>query len=292
MIISMTGYGRGEARSQDMALALEIKTVNHRHVETVIKLPGGLWELENEIKEKILQVVRRGRVEVYLHMLTPVAGSNEPVVDIVLAGKYLQALRQANKVLKLKGEPDLAQLSKWPNVIRVEERPVKTAALRPLVERALKQALQRLLTMRRTEGKKLAADIRSRLAKVKKITVAIKKRVQTTARQQELQLKKKLSALVADDPGEVKRMAQDICVKYLRSDITEELVRLASHLHQMQLFMASEEAVGRRLDFLIQEMNREINTIGSKAGDAQLAHQVVMVKEELEKIREQVQNFE
>ncbi len=292
MIISMTGYGRGEARFRDMALALEIKTVNHRHIETVIKLPGGLWELENEIKEKIHQVIRRGRVEVFLHMLTPVAGTNEPVVDIVLAGKYLQALRQANKVLKLKGEPDLAQLSKWPNVIRVEERPVKTAALRPMLDRALKQALQRLLTMRRVEGKKLAADIRGRLLAIKKITGAIKKRVKVTVRQQEVTLQKKLSELLGDNPREVKRMTQDICVKYLRSDITEELVRLESHLEQMQTFMASEEAVGRRLDFLIQEMNREINTIGSKAADAQLAHQVVMVKEELEKIREQVQNFE
>lgn len=292
MIISMTGYGRGENRQKNMAVALEVKSINHRHLEAVVKLPGGLWELENTIKEKISQVIRRGRVEVYLHMLTPVAGTHEPVVDTALASKYLQALRQAGQTLKLKGEPDLVQITKLPNVVRVEERPIKTSTIRPMVEAALKQALQRLLAMRRAEGKKLAADIKKRLANLKQLTGQIKKRYAGHIKEEEKRLQKKLSQLLKVDGGEVKRLAQEACLKHIRSDITEELVRLNAHFYQFGKFMSSQEPVGRRLDFLLQEMNREINTVGAKASDTQMAHQVVMVKEELEKIREQVQNFE
>lgn len=292
MIISMTGYGRGEARDKSAAVALEIKSVNHRHFESIVKLPGGLWELESGIKEKMREVIRRGRVEVYLHLLTPVAGTHEPVVDVNLAAKYLTALRKAGQRLKLKGDPDLTQIARLPNVVRVEERPVKTAAITPLVDKALKQALQRLMVMRRAEGKKLAADIRKRVASIRKLTSMIKKRYQVNLKATEVQLGKKISKLLKSDGNDTRRLAQEACMKHIRSDVTEELVRLGSHIEQFITFMNAKDPVGRRLDFLIQEMNREINTVGSKASDAGIAHHVVTVKEELEKIREQVQNFE
>jgi uncharacterized protein (TIGR00255 family) len=160
------------------------------------------------------------------------------------------------------------------------------------VERALQQALKRLGTMRRTEGKRLGIDIRNRLNAVRKHLQKIQLRLKQSTLQQEKRLRKKIALWLSTDNNEGKRITQDAVLKHIRSDVTEEIVRLNSHLSQFLVFMRQKEPIGRRLDFLIQEMNREINTIGAKAGDATVAQYVVTVKEEIEKIREQVQNLE
>ncbi|MCK5242868.1 YicC family protein [bacterium] len=292
MITSMTGYGRGEARNGRLAVALEVKTVNHRHLEVMVKLPGGLWELEPLIKKKAREMVRRGRAEVYLHLLSPVAGTREPVVDVDLAAKYLRALSKAGSCLGITGNVDLSMIARLPEVVRVEDRPIQTTMVSSLVERALQQALKRVSTMRRTEGKRLAVDIKQRLNSIRRLLPKIQQRLRSSMRQQEKRLRKKIALWLSTDNVEAKRITQDAMLKHIRSDVTEEIVRLNSHLSQFLVFMRQCEPVGRRLDFLIQEMNREINTIGAKAADAVIAQFVVTVKEEIEKIREQVQNLE
>ncbi len=292
MLISMTGYGRGEAREGQWVLALEVKTVNHRNFELMAKLPAGLWELEPRIREGLRGVIRRGRAEVYLHWLTPLSGIREPIVDLDLAKGYLQALRAAGRKLGVKGEPDLPMVAGLPEVVRIEERPLRMVLIGPLVMRALNQALQGLVIMRRGEGRRLTADMQQRLSNIRCLTNAVRKVFFSRKKKQTVILRKRLEGLFKAGEPEGKQIARDACAQYLRSDITEEVVRLAAHLSQFGKLMRTREPVGRRMDFLIQEMNREINTVGAKAGDAGIAHQVVDIKEELERIREQVQNIE
>lgn len=292
MLISMTGYGRGEARNGCLAVALEIKTVNHRHFEALVKLPGGLWELESLIKKKTREVIQRGRAEVYVHLLSPVEGTREPVVDTDLAAKYVKALSVTGNRLGLKGNMDLSMIARLPEVVRVEERPIQTTMVGPLIEKAMQQALKRLGAMRQSEGRCLAVDIRQRLNTIRQTIQKIRQRFQHSIEQQEKRLRKKIALWLNTDNLEAKRIAQDAVFKHIRSDVTEEIVRLSSHLSQFAVFMRDRGPVGRRMDFLIQEMNREINTIGAKAADAMAAQYVVIAKEEIEKIREQVQNLE
>jgi uncharacterized protein (TIGR00255 family) len=292
MLISMTGYGRGEARNRQMAVAMEVKTINHRHLETVIKLPGGLWELEAGIKEKLQAFLVRGRVEVYLHLLSAVPGVREPVVDTELAAKYLEALEKTGRRLGIRSQPELNSIIRLPEVVRVEERPIRLNLISGLVGQALDQALRRLVVMRRAEGKKIGLDIRLRLKKVRQLTLGIKQNYTLNQRGHEARLRQKIGEWLNTNTPDGRRFVQDAILKYVRADITEEIVRLGSHIHQFEGFIKSAEAVGRRLDFLLQEMNREINTIGSKTADAGIAQEVVSLKEEVEKIREQVQNIE
>lgn len=291
MVLSMTGYGRGEAKDRRLAVAVEVKSVNHRHFEAVINLPRGLWELESRVKEILRSALQRGHVEFYLHVFNPVPGTRQPVVDIELAGHYLQALRAAGAQLGLSGSPDLAFVASLPEVVRLEERPVKADHLGRVVEQALVRALARLRRMRRAEGRRLSADIRRRLQTVEQLTGRIR-RLSGDKRQDRRARLLQASPQLQAETTESKRLLQEAMQVISRSDVTEELVRLGSHVAQFREFLQSPESVGRRLDFLIQEMHREINTIGSKSADSAIAHHVVTVKEELEKIREQVQNLE
>lgn len=292
MIASMTGYGRGEARGRSVAVAVEVRTVNHRHLETSIRLPVGLWELEPFIKQELQHAIRRGRVEVFLHVLSPLAGDREPVVDEALAGKYLKALQTAGRRLKLASKLDLSLLMRLPDVVRVEERPVETSSIRPLVGQALTRALRRLSQMRRAEGRRLTLDIRRRLASMHKRLTPVEQAARESWQRQEQQVRKKVADWLDAKEADNRRLVQELISKQLRSDVTEEIVRLRSHFEQFNQLLAANEPVGRQLDFLLQEIGRELNTLGAKSVEAKLAHQVVGLKEEMEKIREQVQNLE
>lgn len=292
MIASMTGYGRGEGRSRGVAVAVEVRTVNHRHLEASIRLPVGLWELEPFIKQEVQQVIRRGRVEVFLHVLSPLAGDREPVVDEALAGKYLKALQSTGRRLKLASHLDLSLLMRLPDVVRVEERPVETTSIRPLVNQALTRALRRLSQMRLAEGRRLVQDIRRRLATMQRRLTPVEQAAQESWQRQEQELRRKVADWLDAKEADNRRLVQELISKQLRSDVTEEIVRLRSHFEQFNQLLSAGEPVGRQLDFLLQEIGRELNTLGAKSVEAKLAHQVVGLKEEMEKIREQVQNLE
>ncbi|MBN1596246.1 YicC family protein [candidate division FCPU426 bacterium] len=292
MLISMTGYGRGEARSGSLAVAVEVKTVNHRYFEAAIKLPGGLWEMEPALQQSLKAAVRRGRAEVYVQVQSPAAATRVPVVNADLAKRYWQELSAAGRRLGLPGRMDMALIARLPEVVRVEERPLQVKVVGPVVERALQQALKRLGGMRIQEGRRLAKDIRERLARVRALLKHVRQCQQRSLARQEKRLRQKLAQWLQADAAEARRLAQEAVFKHLRADVTEEMVRMDSHLAQCSVFIGRSEAAGRRLDFLLQEMNREVNTIGAKSVDAVQSQKVVMMKEELEKIREQVQNIE
>jgi uncharacterized protein (TIGR00255 family) len=273
----MTGYGRGEAKSPAASVVVEMKSVNHRHFEALMNLPASFWVMEARLREQLRSQVQRGHVDVWMQVSAPALEHKVPVVDLDLARNYLRAARHLGKSLGLPGQPDLHWVASLPEVVRLEARPVPLARLEPLVRKALAKALQQLQVMRRFEGRRLLKDIRQRLQAVVHLRREISARVQANAQ------------AVKSEAGADNKSANGFSA---RTDVTEELVRLQSHAGQFAEFLRSPRPVGRALDFLIQEMNREVNTIGSKSMDAFIAHRVVAAKEEMEKIREQVQNLE
>jgi uncharacterized protein (TIGR00255 family) len=287
MALSMTGYGRGEAKNASAAVVLELKSVNHRYFEAVMNLSAPLWSLEHKIKERLRSVLQRGHVEVWLQISAASLERKVPVVDTALAKQYAAAFRHLSKSLGLADTADVRWVAAFPEVVRLESRPLPVDRIEPLVNLALAKAVRRLLAMRSAEGKRLVADIRQRLRGIRRVRQEIEVRVLANIRQQKNE-RQKANTAGARPEAELKNGN----TAPLRCDVTEELVRLNSHVVQFAKFLTSRRPVGRALDFLIQEMNREINTIGSKSMDAVIAHRVVTVKEELEKIREQVQNIE
>jgi len=222
-----------------------------------------------------------------VNWLNHAPGLRLPVVDIPLARQYAASLRAAGARLRLPGAPDLRWIANLPGVVRLEDRPARAEALQGLVDTALTRALGKLRAMRQAEGRRLSADMRQRMLTVRRTVLEIQK----SARRRNRQLARRALRSAAD-PAAGRRGQPEGAANSARGDITEEVVRLLSHLAQMRLFLRMRQPVGRRLDFLLQEMNREANTIGAKAGEAAIVHRVVAVKEELEKIREQTQNLE
>jgi uncharacterized protein (TIGR00255 family) len=277
MALSMTGYGRGEAKSPAASVVVEIKSVNHRHFEAMLNLPASFWALESKLREQLRTQIQRGHVDVWLSFSAQALEHKVPVVDAALARQYLQAIKRLGKTLGLPSQADLRYVASLPEVVRVETRPAPLTRLEPLVRKALSKALQHLQAMRRTEGQRLVKDIRQRLQALMRLRREIALRVTANAQAHK------------SEAGAESKSGNGFSA---RTDVTEELVRLNSHAVQFGEFLRSRRPVGRALDFLIQEMNREVNTIGSKSLDAYIAHRVVAAKEEMEKIREQVQNLE
>jgi len=291
-MVSMTGYGRGEVKQEHINIVLEIKSVNHKYLDIMTRVPPNFWRLEPLFKEKIKEVIHRGRVEVYINLNLDSNKEYKPIVDADLALAYLQKIRSMAGKLDIKLDVDFSALTKLPEVIRLQEKKVEVSSFLPLIEQALVKALKRLLIMREAEGKKLAADIRERLNNLQKMVSQISEDFIKHRSRQENTLKKRLQIWLKSVKLEEQQDIKESIFQYFRSDITEEVVRMRSHIDQFSKFIKLKGAVGKRLDFLVQEMNREINTMGAKIECAKLKHKVVLFKEELEKIREQIQNLE
>ncbi|MFO7173743.1 MAG: YicC/YloC family endoribonuclease [Bacillota bacterium] len=299
MIRSMTGYGRGEASGPDGRLVAEIRAVNHRFAEVVVRLPRSLTALEDRVRRMVQQQVARGRVEV---TVTWEEGGERPrrvKVDKDLALAYYNALREIASVTGSKIEITSDSLARWPDVLTVEEAEVDPESQWPVLAEALAGALAGLVAMREREGEALAADLRARLDRVAELVAAIGDRAPLVVQEYRERLSRRLDELLGPGVVDPARLAQEVAIFADRCDITEELKRLQSHLSQFRAELDGESPpdggprpVGRKLDFLVQEMGREINTVGAKAQDLAIAAAVVEVKTELEKIREQVQNIE
>lgn len=290
-MLSMTGFGRGEARDGRQTVSVEIKSLNHRHLEMIFRLPDGLWEWEVPLRRWVRNYLSRGRTEIWVQVRGENPGAPKPVLDLALAKQFLETLNISGKRLGLSGRPELEWLLRMPQVMRVEPGPVSARHTGKLLEQALKQALERLVAMRRQEGRKLVRDLQARL----RTTERLARDIRQAAAREEIRRRRDLARrLRRQGLSSLARVAvwPEAVTAWLRADITEELVRLAAHISQCRSLLSGREAAGRKLDFLLQEMNREINTVGSKCASALIAHRVVAVKEELEKIREQVQNLE
>ena len=290
---SMTGYGRGSASEAGQRITVECASVNRKGLEVAVGLPKPLGTLEPRIREAVQKSVRRGRVNVTVVLEASGSGAEQGVIDKAAAHRVLRELRTLRDELALPGKISLELLLRSPGVLRSPEEEVPSAEkLWPVVHAALAQALRRLCTMRIKEGAHLVADLLKRIRMLENAAKAIRTRVPAVLRQRRDHLRSRLEELGvpvgAGDPS----LARELALMAEHSDITEELTRLESHFAQCREALAGGEPAGRTLDYLAQEMFREFNTLGNKAGDAAISRRVVQSKAELDRIREQVANLE
>jgi uncharacterized protein (TIGR00255 family) len=291
---SMTGYGRGECAQDGFKVTVELGSVNRRQSEISVNLPRELELLETQIRDVINRNVSRGRVTVRVSIHTSNGRlSAQAHINLNLAKAYTTELRKLAKQLKLSGDLTLDQVLRAPGVFQTDEELVDAEEIWPAVEKALNQALAAMLKMREREGGHLTKDLAARTTAMRRAVEKIRLRAPLASENHRQQLLGRVKAAGLENiPPDDERLLKEVVLFADRSDITEELTRLQSHFQQFEDCRQTREPVGRTLDFLAQEMNREINTIGSKANDAVIAREVVTLKAELEKFREQAQNVE
>jgi uncharacterized protein (TIGR00255 family) len=291
---SMTGYGRGECAQDGFKITVELSSVNRKQAEVSVTLPRELELLEPQLRDVIHRHVARGRVNarVSLHAAEGKLSVRKHI-NAALAKDYTAEFARLAKLLKLSGEVTLDQVLRAPGVFQTDEELAGTEDLWPAVEKALNHALAALVKMREREGAHLVKDLAARTSLMRSAVDKIQKQAPTTAANYRQNLLERItSAGIENIAPDDERLLKEIVLFADRSDISEELTRLQSHFQQFEDCRKSKEPVGRTLDFLAQEMNREINTIGSKANDAVISREVVTLKAELEKFREQAMNVE
>jgi uncharacterized protein (TIGR00255 family) len=292
MLKSMTGFGAGRARVGDEEFSVELRSLNHKFCEVKARLPRELNTLEPVVVKQVKDRLARGAVEIFVKRQTATASGTVPVIDVALAKEYARAFRELAQALGASAEITWAQVATQPGVMKLEEKGIDVESATQAVHAALEQALKALEQMRQVEGEAIHADLDARL----KLIEGWSREVSTLAPKAVEEYRQRLADRVAElargvavDP---QRLAQEVAMFAERTDIAEESTRLASHLEQFRTLMASSEPAGRRMDFLVQEMHREVNTTGSKSQHAEISARVVSMKAEVERIREQVQNVE
>ena len=299
MLKSMTGFGRGQYEDENFSITVEMKTVNHRYNEVAIRLPRFLNPLEDKIRKTILKTVNRGRIDVFINADYTSSENCTLKVDKNLAAAYHKALQEVGSAigleeLTLNSAQEVMYLSRCQDVINVKEGFFDVETVWPKVEQAVNEALKNLVAMRETEGGNIYGDFIYRADLIAEKLTQIEARSPMVVEEYQAKLTERLNNLLADHniTVEPERLLQEVAIFADRASITEEIVRLKSHIKQFKNIINSDQPVGRKLDFLIQEFNREANTIASKANDYTLAQIVVEIKAEIEKIREQIQNIE
>lgn len=292
MVNSMTGFGRGEAEGDGFYFSVEIKAVNHRFLEISVKQPRSFLMFEELIRKKVQERLQRGRIEIYINIKEIEERQRIVKVDKELSLAYDNSLRELAKELKIGYITDVFQLISLPEVLSLEEEEIEEELLFPVLEKALDKALNELVFMREREGERLKKDLEEKIQNLKRLTGEIRARAPQISVEYRERLQERLADLLSDTTLDESRLAMEVALLADKASVDEELVRLESHLEEFGVILASTEPIGRRLDFLVQEMNREINTIGSKANDLTITRQVLESKSELEKIREQIQNIE
>ena len=292
MLKSMTGYGRGEGETSLGRVLVESRSVNHRYSDINIRLPKRLAPFENRIKEMIRSQVSRGRIDVSIKLNAQEGEKVQLQVDSSLAEQYFQALLTLKDKFQLKGEITLDLLAEAKDLITAKEESGDVEPYCKEIAPILKQSLQEMDEMKCFEGVALAKDIEKRLKQITQELEEIKSQSPSCVKAYQNRLRERLQSLLGGIELDPNRLQQEIAVLAERTDITEEIVRAQSHLNQFALFLKSKEPVGRKMDFLVQEIHREVNTVSAKANDAEISRKVVEIKSELEKIREQVQNIE
>ena len=294
MIKSMTGYGTATAQTETgRSYTVEIKSVNHRYCDVNVKLPGKLSFLDNDVKKMIKNRFQRGRFDVYIALDEFGRASKQVTFDKELAAQYVEKLQEIGSQLGLDCRLDVLSLTRLPEVLKVEQAELDQEESKRQIEGIMNEALERLDQMRIHEGQVLESDIVGYLEQIRTIVSTIAQQARTTPEQYKTALGERLKRLT-DGVIEIDeaRLAQEIVLFCDKIDISEEITRLNGHIDHFFHLLKEENEVGRKLDFLIQEMNREINTMGSKSNNVEIAKQVVEVKAILEKIREQLQNIE
>ena len=292
MLKSMTGYGRAEGETALGKVFVETRSVNHRYCDINIKLPKRLGPFETRIKELIRSQVSRGRIDVSLKVDSGEEEKVQLTVDLHLAEQYYRALQALKKNLQLKDKITLAMLAGAKDLITAKEEVVDIEPYWQEMIPILKRSFKEMDEMKRSEGEALARDLQLRLEKIHQQLEEIKHLFPSRLEVYQKRLHERIRSILAGVEVDANRFHQEVAFLAERADITEEIVRMESHLAQFVLLLEGEEPVGRKMDFLLQEIHREINTVSAKANDAEISQRVVEIKSELEKIREQVQNIE
>jgi uncharacterized protein (TIGR00255 family) len=292
MIRSMTGFGKKTATWKETALSVEMRSVNHRFLEVTVRLPRSLVELEEKIKKAVQQQCRRGRIDVTVSVHGGRGGSTIVQLDRNLAKQYHQALRELKKSLRLGGTVDVGLLAGFRDVFVLSEEQLNPSELHACILDLAGRALDELNRMRCREGEALAKDFVRHVQQLRAHTEQIAERAPRLVDESYGRMQRRIEKLMAPDVPDQPRLLQELAVLADRCDVSEELVRLESHMVQFESSLANEDAMGKTLEFLLQEIGREVNTIGSKVGDAAVAQLVVAMKAEVEKMREQVQNVQ
>jgi uncharacterized protein (TIGR00255 family) len=292
MAVSMTGFGRASAEIEGIKFTVEVKTLNHRYLDINIRLPRNVSFLEEEIRNMVKTNLTRGRVDVYVS--SSIQGGDVTHVELnkSLADSYLACFEELAKTYHLDKNLSISLLAGISDIFIPVEKEQDEEQVRTLLLKATNEAIDAVKEMRRSEGNKMSEDIRKRAELISSMLKAIEERAPMVIDEYRNKLRNRISDLLHSTDLDENRFNAEVLYYAERSNITEEIVRLQSHLEQLKKILDQEDSIGRKLDFLVQEMNREANTIGSKAGDLTIVNLVVDMKSEIEKIREQVQNIE
>lgn len=292
MATSMTGFGRAKAEQEDMEFIVEVKTLNHRYLDINTRLPKIISFLEEDIRKLVQERLDRGRVDIYVSTSVRAQDSVEVQINEPLMESYISCFYEIAQKYKLKNDVSLSTLVGIQDLFQVVEKEQDEETIRELVLKALSEALDKVEDMRQKEGEKLKEDIKIRCGLIKNMLDDVEARAPLVVDEYRTKLRSRIEELIKTTELDENRFNAEVAYFADRSNITEEIVRLRSHLNQMEEILENEGPIGRKLDFLVQEMNRETNTIGSKANDLIIVNRVVDMKSEIEKIREQVQNIE
>jgi uncharacterized protein (TIGR00255 family) len=288
----MTGYGKGEASTPHGSFIVEIRSVNHRYGEISVRLPRSFYALENEIKRLASSLLKRGKIDISVQWDEATAANAVPQLDMVVARGYYDAYARLAKELNLPQDAAPSYILSLKGVMKEVAVSVDETELQPQLLAAVLSAVTDLDSMRSREGEALSDDLKARRKLIAGWSAQIGERTPQMVIEYRQKLKARLEQLLDGVEMDESRLSQEVALLADRCDITEELVRLSSHFSQFDEALAGTEPVGRKLDFLMQEMNREVNTIGSKSNDAGITNLVIQIKAEMEKMREQVQNVE
>ncbi|MCR5208015.1 MAG: YicC family protein [Eubacterium sp.] len=292
MVKSMTGFGRAVAEYDGYIITFEIKSVNHRYFEFSSKVPRQYGFLDEKIKSYVNSKISRGKIECFIGIDALNTEAAEVVVNNTLARAYVNAFKELEENYGLKADYGVSTVARYPDVLAVKKAEEDEEALWSFVKATADIAIDKFVEMRSTEGEKLYRDIESRAQYILECVSYIEERSPETVKEYNDKLVERVHELIGDVSLDENRIIQEVAVYADKVAVAEETVRLRSHIDQLGSFLNSDEPVGRKMDFLVQEINREANTIGSKANDVSIARKVVDIKAEVEKIREQIQNIE
>ena len=292
MVKSMAGYGRCEETVGGRRITVELKSVNHKYFEFSPRVTRGYGFLEDKLKTYVQSRVARGKIDLFLSIETLEDADVIVSVNHSLAAGYIAALREITERYKLPDTVTVNSLSRYSDIFSVHKAPEDEEAIWAAVKTVLEKAVDAFIAMRETEGRRLYDDVMSRAAVILELVGKIEARSPETVKEYRERLEAKLREVLSDTTIDEQRILTEAAIFADKVAVAEETVRLKSHFEQLKALLNAEEPSGRKMDFLVQEMNRETNTIGSKASDSQIAYMVVDIKAEIEKIREQIQNIE
>ena len=291
MIKSMTGYGKATLSRENREYQIEIKSVNHRYLDMNIKMPRTISYLEEEVKKTIMTYVKRGKVDVFITFENNSTEGRKIQINKEIASVYIKELKKLAEEENILANIEVTEISKYPDVLSIQNEQNEEKIKQELIE-VTKQAVQKLVEMRSAEGSKMAQDLLQRVEEVQQNVTKISDQSTGLIQDYVVKLESRIKELLPNHEIDQNRLVQEVVIFADKCSVQEEITRLNSHIAQFKNFLQAEENIGKKLDFLIQEMNRETNTIGSKANCLEITNKVIDIKTQLEKIREQMRNIE